>query len=98
MRTEPISIMPTITAQPTPAPHAASDVAPAKPVVLRNDYLVLSAEAYRALVQAPRLDLQLTGTFSVSAANADGRLSIEPGAEEGLVHVENRFDARRPVA
>ena len=88
MRIEPVSTMPTATAASTSESRAAEQSAPSKPIIIRNDYLVLSAEAYRALVQAPRMDLQLAGTFTVSAVDAQGRLSIRPGSEEGVVHVE----------
>ena len=88
MRIESLPAIPVTAQPPAAAAPSAVEAERSKPPVLRNDYLVLSAEAYRALVQAPRMDAHLAGTFSVSAAGAQGQLSIRPGAGDGFVHVE----------
>lgn len=78
--------MPATTAYRTPAPPKCEQ--PSAPTnSFTNDYVVLSAAAARALVQAPQM-ANLVGAFSLNIGVANGSLRVGPAAIEGMVHVQ----------
>jgi hypothetical protein len=85
MRIESTTMATSTPYRPPAAPKRELPTAPRS--TFTNDYVVLSAAAAQALVQAPKI-ANIMGAFALTIGVANGSLRVGPAAIEGMVHVQ----------